>query len=141
MRPLDLQIIRWTAVAVSSLWIAAIGWSQFGGAAGDYGFRSEAYGKAAAGCGGSYSSRYECKSAIIIDGENEAFYDWVGRFALVFGPPLAAWYAVGRLRQRHEREQAARNHREALRRRRERETALRIGTNGIGPGPSPAVGP
>lgn len=132
MRPLDLNIIKWTAIAVSSLWIGIMGWSEFSDPPDNYGFRSDSYSKSAASCGGSYSSRYECKSAIIIAGNNSAFYDWVGRFALVFGPPLALGYGFGRLRERHEREEAERRRREA-RRRRERELAA-AGRPGQRPG-------
>lgn len=39
-------------------------------------------------CKGSFSSRYDCKSSILIDRDNRLFYLWLSRLGIIAGPLL-----------------------------------------------------
>ena len=112
-----LKQLRWGFSAGAAVWVVLIGLIVLPGPSDGYGVQSRHYRQASEGCAGSFSSRYECKSSIIIDGENAAFYAWVWRLVLVFGPPTGLvifYHAITRRREREHAEQARK--RSALRR-------------------------
>jgi hypothetical protein len=105
------------AIALSLTWLAGVGWLQFSDVFGDYGTGSASYRRGAAECEGAYSRRYNCKSSILIAGENRAFYSWLLKFGIVFLPPIGVGYLYGAVRRRHEAEVAEAARRRALARR------------------------
>ena len=109
--------IKRFAIAISLAWIAGIGYLQFSEAVTNYGLKSTTYRRGSAECEGSYSRRYDCKSAILINSENEAFLSWSLKFAIVFLPPIGVGFLYGAVRRRRENEIAEAARRRALRRR------------------------
>jgi len=105
-RPLGLRVVKWIMFAIAAIWITGVGWIEISGAPDDYGFRSASYRKATKRCGGSYASRYECKSSVIIAGQNKAFIDWTVRLAIIFTPPFGLVFVFGYIRRRREEQEA-----------------------------------
>jgi len=105
------------AIAISIAWIAGIGWVQFSEAINDFGVSSRTYQRGSSECEGSYKSRYDCKSQILISGENDAFMSWLLKFAIVFLPPIGVGFLFGAIRRRYESDVAEAARRRALRRR------------------------
>jgi hypothetical protein len=110
----QMPILKWCAVAVSTVWIAAAGWGELSKMTLPDDFRSDSYKREAERCGGSFSSRYECKSSIIIGNDNSAFYDWSLRLAIVFVPPALIAMLYGKVQKRREREAEEERERRAL---------------------------
>lgn len=105
-RPLGLPVLKWLMIAIAAAWIAGAGWMQISGATSNYGIGSSSYQKASRACGGSFASRYSCKSSAIIAGENQAFVDWAVKLAIIFIPPLGLTIVFGIVRRRREERQA-----------------------------------
>jgi len=123
---MDTAYLFWfkrIAIALALVWLAVVGWLQFSDAIGDYGVGSTTYQRGASECEGSYSSRYDCKSSILIAGENQAFFSWLFKFMIVFLPPIGLAYLYSAVRRRHEAEIAQAARRRALKRRNDAETA------------------
>jgi len=117
---MDTAYLFWfkrIAIAVAFVWLAGVGWLQFSEAVGDFGLKSASYQRGSSECEGSYASRYDCKSSILIAGENQAFFSWLLKFAIVFLPPIGLGYLYGAVRRRHEAEIAQAARRRALKRR------------------------
>ena len=115
MRPdRQMPILKWCAVAVSVIWIAAAGWAELGRIELPDDFRSASYKRAAERCAGSFASRYECKSQIIISNDNSAFYDWAMRLAIVFLPPALIALLYNRVQRRRERQEEEERERRAV---------------------------
>jgi hypothetical protein len=110
----QMPILKWCAVAVSVLWIAAAGWGELSKMALPDDFRSYSNKRVAERCGGSFSSRYECKSSIIIGNDNSAFYDWSLRLAIVFVPPALLALLYSRVQKRRERQAEEERERRAI---------------------------
>jgi hypothetical protein len=109
-----MPVLKWCAVAVSVLWIAAAGWGELSKISMPEDFRSTAYKRQAEHCSGSFANRYECKSSIIIGNDNSAFYDWVLRLAIVFAPPLLLAGLYSKVQQRRERQAEEERERRAV---------------------------
>ncbi|MGE5148043.1 MAG: hypothetical protein ACM3N5_14915 [Candidatus Eiseniibacteriota bacterium] len=98
-----MSILKWGALAVALLWTVAAGWGELSKAELPDNFRSAAYKRQAEKCEGSFESRYECKSHIIINNDSSTFNDWVLRLAIVFGPSILIWVLYSRVQDRRER--------------------------------------
>ena len=85
------------------------------------GLGSASYQRGASECEGSYASRYDCKSSILIAGENQAFFSWMLKIVIVFLPPIGLGRLYAALRRRHEAEIAQAARRRAMKRRDEAE--------------------
>lgn len=109
-----MPILKWCAVAVSVLWMAAAGWGELSKMSLPDDFRSASYKREAERCGGSFSSRYECKSSIIIGNDNSTFYDWALRLAIVFVPPALIRMLYSKVQERRERQAEEERERRAL---------------------------
>jgi hypothetical protein len=109
-----MPILKWCAVAVSVLWMAAAGWGELSKIALPNDFRSASYKHEAEHCAGSFASRYECKSSIIIGNDNSTFYDWVLRLAIVFVPPALIGILYSKVEERRERQAEEERERRAL---------------------------
>jgi hypothetical protein len=123
---MDTAYLFWfkrIAIALALAWIAGVGWLQFSDTFTDYGLGSTSYQRGASECEGSYSSRYDCKSSILISGENQAFFDWMMKLIIVFLPPIGLGRLYAAVRRRHEAEIAQAARRRAMKRRSEAETA------------------
>lgn len=117
---MDTAYLFWfkrIAIALAFVWLAGVGWLQFSEAIGDYGLKSATYQRGSSECEGSYANRYDCKSSILIAGENQAFFSWLLKFAIVFLPPIGLGYLYGAVRRRHEADIAQAARRRALKRR------------------------
>lgn len=113
----SLPQLKWGFSAGAAVWVLLVGLIVLPGPGDNYGVNSSSYREASKRCSGSFSSRYECKSSIIIDGENSAFYGWMWRLVLVFGPPaglVVYYHVIARRRDREHAEEARK--RSALRR-------------------------
>jgi len=123
---MDTAYLFWfkrIAMVLAFAWIVGVGWLQFSEAIGDYGLKSTSYQRGAAECEGSYARRYDCKSSILISGENAAFFTWLLKFVMVFLPPIGLGFLYGAVRRRHEAEIAQAARRRAMARRSEAPTA------------------
>jgi CheY-like chemotaxis protein len=112
-----LRFVKWGVIGVCVLWIAVAGWMTIGNHYLDTGAfgPGEAFGKRydqkVKDCRGTFSERYDCKSAVIRDRNVRTFYFWSKKVGLTFGPALgigAAWFVFYLLVERK---------REAVRRR------------------------
>ena len=104
-----LTRLKWGFSGIALVWLVLFGLLLLPGPTGDFGHRSASYRAASEKCEGSFASRYECKSGIIIDGENAAFYAWTWRLVLLLGPPtglFAFYHIVARRRERERAEEA-----------------------------------
>lgn len=101
-----LRQLKWGFSAGAAVWVLLFGLIVLPGPSDNYGVKSSSYREASKRCSGSFSSRYECKSSIIIDGENRAFYGWMWRLMLVFGPPAGLVVYYHMIAGRREREHA-----------------------------------
>jgi hypothetical protein len=96
-------MLKWCAVAVSVIWIAAAGYGELTKIEMPDDFRSAGYKREAERCAGDFARRYECKSQIIIGNDNSTFYDWVLRLGIVFVPPALIALLYNRVQERRER--------------------------------------
>ena len=123
---MDTAYLFWfkrIAIAVAFAWVLGVGWVQFSDVFTDYGLGSSSYQRGSSECEGSYSSRYDCKSSLLIAGENAAFFSWMMKFLIVFLPPIGLGRLYAAVRRRHEAEIAQAARRRAMKRRNEAETA------------------
>jgi hypothetical protein len=123
---MDTAYLFWfkrIAIALALAWIVGVGYMQFSDVISDYGLGSASYQRGASECEGSYASRYDCKSSILIAGENQAFFSWLMKFVIVFLPPIGLGRLYAAVRRRHEAEIAQAARRRAMKRRDEAETA------------------
>lgn len=97
----SLRFVKWGVVGVCLIWIAAAGWMTIGTHYMDTGSfgPGEAFGKRydqkVKDCRGTFSERYDCKSAVIRDRNVRTFYFWAKKVGLTFGPALGiggAWF-------------------------------------------------
>lgn len=58
-----------------------------------YDMRSSQVASRVSDCSGSFSSRYDCKSTILIGHDNRLFLIWLGRLAIVVAPLLVIYGA------------------------------------------------
>jgi hypothetical protein len=123
---MDTAYLFWfkrIAIVVALAWVVGVGWVQFSDVFTDYGLGSTSYQRGASECEGSYSSRYDCKSSLLISGENQAFFSWMMKILIVFLPPIGLGRLYAAVRRRHEAEIANAARRRAMKRRNEAETA------------------
>lgn len=87
--------VKWPTLAICVAWIAASTWFVFftsDPAADARAVRAEQmFEQRLRDCRGSFSERYECKSALIRERDKALFYDWAERLGTVFAPPLAVF--------------------------------------------------
>ena len=115
MRPdRQMSILKWAAVAASVVWIIGAGWGELSKMRLPDDFRSASYRRESENCAGSFAKRYECKSQIIIGNDNDAFYDWALRLAIVFAPPILIGVLFSKVQQRRERQAEEERERRAI---------------------------
>lgn len=90
--------IRWLTFGACVLWAVAMGMDQVSRLGDPLGIGTNDYGRESGPCaGGSYSTRFDCKQALLLSRGNATFFEGCLRAAIVFVPPLLLWVVVGRL--------------------------------------------
>ena len=113
-----MVIVRFWMIALCVAWIGAVGWSEFVVRGDLLAIRGVALRSGASSCSGSFSSRYACRSSLLINSENTIFLSWGKRVAVVFVPPLALLYLFGKYARRRDDREAERARQAVLKRKR-----------------------
>ena len=84
--------LNWIVTLVCTLWMVGALYVQFIAVNPDqYGFRNPVIEQEMQNCAGSFEQRYNCKEALIIAKGHASFLIWLGKMALVLGPPVVVW--------------------------------------------------
>lgn len=84
------QVAKWIAMTASTVWVCAMIYQMFLTIdPDDYGFLAPDVQQQMDNCGGTFQQRYDCKEAIIIAKGHRSFMIWMGKVALILGPPMA----------------------------------------------------
>ena len=90
-----IKLFKWSALVVSLLWIAGLGWLEVGQRYLDTGLFGlgplfdQRYDQRVKDCRGSFVKRYECKSGHMREKRVKVFYFWSETLGIIFGPPAA----------------------------------------------------
>lgn len=88
---LERKSVRWSLTAVAVLWLGLVGADQALDI-GTFSFgtdqRNEQLQAQMRDCRGSFSERYDCKSALLRASGQQSFFFWSTKLGLTFGPPL-----------------------------------------------------
>ncbi|MHA1537372.1 MAG: hypothetical protein ACTSUD_07440 [Alphaproteobacteria bacterium] len=121
-----MVVIRFWIIVLCVAWIGLVGWREFVIRGDLLEIRGAALRAGAVACKGSFSSRYDCRSSRLLNSENAIFFSWGSRIAVVFVPPMALLYLLGKYARRREDREAERLRQAHLKRRRaEREEELK----------------
>ncbi len=113
------QALRWFLLGTSLAWLFVAGWNQFTHVDTSYYFRSLYYMSSSTDlavehkiakrvCHGSFSRRFDCRSALKLASQQRLFAVWSTKFLIVFGPPLLLMSANRLLARRMKRAPARR---------------------------------
>lgn len=83
--------VRWSLAAIAVLWLGLVGADQalnIGTFSFGSGQRNQQLQLQMRDCRGTFSERYDCKSAILRAGGQQSFYFWGTALGVTFGPPL-----------------------------------------------------
>lgn len=111
-----MSIARLSILVLCVAWVGLVGWHEI--TRGDLFKSRSAYSSSGSSCSGSFSSRYECRSSGLIDGDNAVFVSWGKSFAVALVPPLALLYLFGKYARRREDREAERVRQAVLKRKR-----------------------
>ena len=102
------KMLSWGVTAICAIWMGLTLYGQFLAVDPDqYSFRSPEIEQKMKDCAGSYEQRYKCKEALIIEKGHNSFMIWLGKMALVFGPPAVLWNLQRLSHRRYGRENHA----------------------------------
>ena len=91
------RLMVWSVVAVSLVWIGVTAWIEFNNVDPELAeFRQQQFETKLNDCRGKFSDRYDCKSAVIRDQNQQTLTLWATRLGIIFGPPivLAILFAI-----------------------------------------------
>ena len=82
-------IAKWTAMAAGVVWVSVMFYVEFLTIdPNDYGFLAPDVAEQMDNCAGTFQQRYDCKEALIIRKGQRSFVIWMGKVALILGPPI-----------------------------------------------------
>lgn len=92
------RLMAWSVMAVSLVWIGVAAWMEYNNRIDPdlAEFRQQQYETKLNDCRGKFSDRYDCKSAVIREQNQQKLTLWATRLGIIFGPPivLAILYAI-----------------------------------------------
>jgi len=114
-----MLIARFWIIAICVTWAGIVGYHEIVVRGDLLDIRGSALRSGAKSCSGSFSSRYECRSSRLTNGENAIFVSWGKGIGLVTLPPLTLLYLFGKYVRRREDKEAESKRQAFLKRKRD----------------------